>query len=919
MSRAQNPAVDHSEDLAVTWECGRCHLSCRTPDGLCTHCLLEIGISQNVPDPSEDTFEALFQAADMAVAGRALGNYEILAEIGQGGMGRIFRARQRHSGRVVALKRLLACHADSPALVSRFRREAEAVASLDHPNVLPIYEVGEDEHKLPFFSMKLASGGNLLQARSARRYSPREAVRLLAKVARAIHHAHGVGLLHRDLKPANILLNEQGEPLVADFGLAKWLDDTSDLTRTLTFFGTPGYVAPEQAHGPSERLTPATDVYALGAILFELLAGRPPFTGHNALTVVRQAAEQSAPRLRSLVPALDRDLETLCAHCLEREPSARYQSASELADDLERWLDRRPLVARPVPITTRLWRWARRNPLVASTAFLCVMLLGALGFRQWEGKRLRAVLDEKSRAQHSVAILPFLNLDQGTPDVAFGAGLSKALETGFERCGPAVVYPPAQPSADWTGIGAQDEIRSVARQFNVQAVLSGTVRRRAGRLRVSLRLTRQDGTSVLGCWIAEADAGTPPEQVLARLHILHAFYALLAAPADQAVDLTKRDPANRNPLAQTYLNTGRNLMDRHTPADMDRARSCFEEAIQAEPQTVVARSYLASAYLGRYLLGGDRSSVERAFAVARDALRLSPEDPSANGALCNLDITIGRYADALEAGFRSLEYGDFTERSLGRIAYTWKALGHPEQAILWFEKAQVSARQRADYDALLGDCWMELCDDQRAVAAYDAATRSRPDLADGWAGRCHLALLQADFDRARQLFREHAEEYRASPASRQVEAQLELFARDRPKAKQIYEELLNTTGGHTTAFYGGIDFCTTVGWLQCQAGEAAGRSTLEQARTDLATRGLNPQTPEALYRAAALHAALGETEPAIARLRDAAEAGWLDYRSLKLDPRFDSLRSDTRLAEIQEAMVARVSSLRQQITREQSR
>ena len=184
----------------------------------------------------------------------------------------------------------------------------------------------------------------------------------MAKVTRAVQHAHLHGILHRDLKLGNILLDGRGEPLVSDFGLAKWLDTSSDLTRTLTIFGTPGYIAPEQAKRSAANLTPAADVYSLGAILFDLFTGRPPFLGEHALAVIHQASEKPAPKLRTLIPGFDRDLETICAKCLEREPQARYRSAGELAEDLERWLEGRPIVARPVSPPVRIWRWSKRNP-----------------------------------------------------------------------------------------------------------------------------------------------------------------------------------------------------------------------------------------------------------------------------------------------------------------------------------------------------------------------------------------------------------------------------------------------------------------------------------------------------------------------------------------------------------------------------
>ena len=347
--------------------CPQCGSTSRVGRGLCLNCLLYRGLGAETYD--NDSLESVLDEVDVRDADWRLGNYQILDEIGRGGMGVIYRARQRHSRRIVALKRILAYHSDSRETLVRFRREAEAAASLDHPNILPIYEVGESEDGLPFFSMKFAAGGSLLESQTALQKDPRRSVALMAKVARAVHYAHAQGILHRDLKPGNILLDGRGEPLVSDFGLAKWLDISSDLTRTLTVFGTPGYIAPEQANGPSASLKPTADIYSLGAILFDLLTGRPPFLGEHALSVIQQAADKPAPKLRGLKPTLDRDLETICARCLDREPAARYRSAGDLAEDLERWLEGRPIIARPVSPVVRTWRWSKAVSLRAFTTF----------------------------------------------------------------------------------------------------------------------------------------------------------------------------------------------------------------------------------------------------------------------------------------------------------------------------------------------------------------------------------------------------------------------------------------------------------------------------------------------------------------------------------------------------------------------
>ncbi len=366
-----NPFPSATEERA---KCEKCGAKTRLDTGVCVSCLLQEGL-ETVSEVSEAAYESVLAEVDAPQKSWFLGNYEILEQIGCGGMGVIYRARQRHSRRIVAVKRVLSYRADSHGALQRFRREAQAVASLDHPNILPIYEVSESEDGLPFFSMKFAEKGSLHENVASLRYEPRKCVQLMAKVAHAVEYAHSRGVLHRDIKPGNILLNDRGEPLVSDFGLAKLLDG-NDLTRSLTTFGTAGFIAPEQAGDAAADLTPAADVYSLGAVLFNVLAGRPPVLGSNPVSVIRQASETQAPKLRSLAPSLDRDLETICARCLERDPKARYQSAGNLAADLERWLGGRPIVARPISPPARIWRWSQRNPKLVGTA-TAGLLLGA--------------------------------------------------------------------------------------------------------------------------------------------------------------------------------------------------------------------------------------------------------------------------------------------------------------------------------------------------------------------------------------------------------------------------------------------------------------------------------------------------------------------------------------------------------------
>ena len=310
------------------------------------------------PDATSDLGEST-PATPIRV--RYFGDYELIEEIARGGMGIVYKARQVSLNRIVALKMVLKGALATPRDVSRFRAEAEAVANLDHPNIIPIYEVG-DHDGLQYFSMKFVEGGTL---GGAPRLGARAEVSRILTIARAVSFAHLRGILHRDLKPSNVLLDVDGTPFVTDFGLAKRLTDLDrSQTESGQFIGTPKYMAPEQAAARKD-LTLAADVYSLGVILYERLSGRPPFTGDDILTILRQVREATPPPLALSAAKIDRDLETIARKCLEKLPTARYPTAEALADDLDRWYRGEPILARPVGQMERAWRWCKRNPAVA--------------------------------------------------------------------------------------------------------------------------------------------------------------------------------------------------------------------------------------------------------------------------------------------------------------------------------------------------------------------------------------------------------------------------------------------------------------------------------------------------------------------------------------------------------------------------
>src|SRR5438034_4393486 len=446
----ESPAM--SSVLRLCRKCGA-KIFADAPEGLCTVCLFETGLdlfalgSLDADDPSavasakaddrilpenveqSNTNAALHikKAPRPAMTLANFGDYELLEEIGRGGQGVVYRARQKSLNRIVALKVIGLGHWATDAHLKRFRREAEAAASLEHSGIVPIYEVGERDGSC-YFSMKFIEGGQLDAVAKREAMPVRRAAELIAKVARIVHYAHEHHILHRDIKPGNILLDQKGEPHLTDFDLARLVETQSTVTRTMEVLGTPSYMAPEQAVGNNAAISSLTDVYGLGAVLYQLLTGQPPFAGGTTYETIKLLldTEPRSPRLWN--PKIDRDLSTICVKCLEKDPKRRYSSALALAEDLERWVKHEPILGRRTGIFSRGKKWVQRNPTSALLAASLLALAAVVGWNIWKSELFHHPLAT------GIAVLPFENLSEQREDAAaFVDGVQDDILTKLAR------------------------------------------------------------------------------------------------------------------------------------------------------------------------------------------------------------------------------------------------------------------------------------------------------------------------------------------------------------------------------------------------------------------------------------------------------------------------------------------------------
>jgi eukaryotic-like serine/threonine-protein kinase len=641
--------------------------------------------------PTGPSSIGLEQSAGRSAPLGPFGGYELLEVIARGGMGIVYKARQLKANRTVALKMILAERFASPEDVQRFETEASAAATLDHPNIVPVFEVGEHAGQ-HFYSMGFVDGPSLSEMLRNGPLTPKEAARVMRLVAQAVAYAHAKGVIHRDLKPQNILLSRDGSPRVADFGLAKQLSGSGELTATGQVLGTPNFMSPEQARGAHDEIGPLSDVYSLGAVLYCLLTGRSPFQAANVIETLRQVATQEPVSPRLLNAAVDLDLETITLKCLQKEPAKRYTTATQLADDLDNFLARRPIHARPVGATERVWRWSRRNPLAASLCAAIAMLLivGGVG-----GTTLAVVASRNAVRADENALRADRNArqsdesarraDQKTEDALAREAETKAVLGFVENR----IIAAARPERESEGLGRKVTLRKaiesalpyVAQSFPNQPLIEAR-----------LRLTMAGSFHDLG-----------DEQTAAK-----------QAEAARALYTRHRGPDHPDTLeSMSDLAVIYEALGRYADAlKLNEETLALKKAKLGpdHPETLISMNNLAASYqaLGRY---ADALKLKQETLALRKA-KLGPDHPATLMSMNNLANSyraLGRYADALKLKQEALALmkaklgpdQPYTLLCMNSLASTYADLGRSADALKLWEETLPLGKAKLGADHLI--------------------------------------------------------------------------------------------------------------------------------------------------------------------------------------------------------------------------
>jgi tetratricopeptide (TPR) repeat protein/TolB-like protein len=597
-------------------------------------------------------------------------------------------------------------------------------------------------------------------------------------------------------------------------------------------------------------------------------------------------------------------LETICAKCLDREPQMRYRSAAELAEDLERWLKGRPIVARPISPPTHAWRWCKRNPILASTGLICFLIAALAGVRQVHSRQLERQLSAQNASRHSIQINRILDLDSAQASEAWTSSFAAQFEKELTAIGPNIVRVREDiPNSDDLAVANLSPAETPAR-----ALLSATIRSIDNKVRLSAQVLDANTGAVLLRKIIEAGPNVAP--ATAAKALAPQTYQLLSESDLSRVIEPVTDPGLLDSEARNFIQSGTTLANRRAALDLDRSISCLEHALELEPNSSVAHAALAKALCFKAAYQSSKEPLSLSLVHAGKAVELDPGNAEAHLALAAVFFHLGQMGQAIEEAHSALERSRYSWGSAGLLCNIYKATGRPDQALAWFLIRKRQQSGAGETDAGIADCLTYLLRDEEAETYYDHYWKLHPEQPEGWMGLCRLYLLNQRFEEARKIYQRERKGYVDFSYARQMAAQVELFGRNLPEAEALYGQLFESDPDGGGAFYGCISYRSALGYLRLVRHDESAQGLLQQARqTETALLQDSPSLPDTLYRLAAIESCLVETDSALSHLADAANAGWIDFRSLQLDPRFDSIRGTDSYNKTVEAMKKRVTSL----------
>jgi serine/threonine protein kinase len=819
-----------------------------SPRGFCSVCLFKTGLG-SLEDERDD-------AQKPSRIQMEFGDYKLLEEIGRGGQGVVYRARQKSLNRTVALKVISLGQWSSTPHLKRFRHEAEAAARLEHPQIVPIYEIGEREGSC-YFSMQFIEGGQLDQILKRESMSPRRAAELLVKIARTVQFAHEHGILHRDIKPGNILLDRQGEPHLTDFGLARLIEQESTVTNSFDVLGTPSYMSPEQAAGHTKELTAAADVYSLGAVFYQMLTGEPPFAGGTTYETIRMVLESEPRNPRTHNPKVDVDLATICLKCLEKDPAGRYQSAAALAADVERWLRHEPVQARRTGMFTRGRKWLQRNPTTALVAALLAGLIAAV-----------AVIVSKSdlfrpTPSSGVAVLPFENLSGDPGNAYFADGIHEEILTRLASIAGLKVI---SRTSTQQYQSKPRNLREIAKQLGVANIVEGSVQRATNQVRVNVQLINAQTDSHL--WAETYDRKLTDifgvESEIAK-GIAESLQSKLTVREQQALAVK---PTNNPEAYDAYLR-GLAFETRGVSYNLRReAIGFYERAVQLDPNFAIAWARLSRAHAFIYFGGGavDTSPPtqrDAAKSALENAQKLAPNSPETLLALGYYQYWVLRDYESAKATFggvsKMLPGSGEVPQALALIA---RREGHWDQSIAYFERALDLDPRNVELLGRAAFTYAMLRQFPPALKLYDRLLDIMPNDSDVMAEKASIYQAQGNLQEAAKLLGGVNAQNSSGAAFGNKIIQLRL--------ERNYSEAIRLLQARQAQFHFDSEYFkannqVTLALMQRLAGEPAGaKVTAEQARNTL--ERLHRDQPDAFFLAELLsqvYATLGEKDSAL--------------------------------------------------------